>query len=266
MPRKSTSRFATETTEGTKIRIFLSVFSVLSVVNPPLAHATALIVCSGADGVVVSADSRGRSLKGELQDYDKLQLVGTRVVVAEAGLLVVHSRRGTIFDVHDFVTAATGRLGPEADAAKVARALFKAARRQLGALSSHPSVMHAERPQIIFLVAGFDQRPVLFRVLVELQPFAVSETALSESLSAVGLGPGHLDRESTLFARVEKLRPGSAARLFAEQPRLEERADICGLVLTVEAELNPTVAPPIRQALLRPSGAAQKRVYHTPPN
>ncbi len=230
------------------------------------AQATALLVCSGADGVVVSADSRGHSLKGEVEDYDKLQLVGERVVVAEAGLLTIRDRRGPLFDVHDFVADATRRLGARPTVAATSHALAAAARHKLRALVDHPSVTRAERPQVILLVAGFDDKPGVFRVVVELKPFSVSEVEQGEAMVAVGLGSGHLEPDGPLLQlaarrRRPKVQDGGSRIETAADDSLAARADWCGLLLTVEAELNPTVAPPIRQALVPASGAAQRRLY-----
>ena len=91
------------------------------------AHATALLVCSGPDGIVVSADSRGHSLKGQVEDYDKLQLVGERVVVAEAGLLLVRDRSAVRFDVHDWVARTTSNMPARSSPAIVAHRLAEAA-------------------------------------------------------------------------------------------------------------------------------------------
>jgi hypothetical protein len=218
-------------------------------------HATSLLVCSGSDGVVVSADSRGHSLKGEVEDYDKLQLVGERVVVAEAGLLLIRDSRAVRFDVHAWVAEATRKLGRRPGADQVASQLVKAAAR-LRALADHPSVVRAQRPQIILLVASFDRAPRLRRVVVDLKPFAVSDETLDQPMVEVGMGAGHLDDGGPLLTLAKRRRPD-----LAEPADLAARADWCGWLLTVEAELNPLVAPPIRQALLGSAGAATRRIF-----
>jgi hypothetical protein len=208
------------------------------------------MVCSGDDVVVVSADSRGHSLKGEVEDYDKIQLVD-RVVVAEAGLLLIRDKTQVVFDVHEWVARTTKKL-QHPSASTVAKALAENARR-LKALSDHPSVTRAERPQIIFLVAGFGEK--VERVIVDLRPFAVHHDAQEDPIVAVGLGAHHLDDDGPLFSLAKKRRPDF------QPTKLLERADWCGLLLTVESELNPLVAPPIRQALVGASGPPERRTF-----
>jgi hypothetical protein len=212
------------------------------------------LVCSGDDGVVVSADSRGHSLKGEVEDYDKIQLVD-RVIVAEAGLLLIRDKSSTVFDVHEWVARTTKKL-QRPTASAVARALADNAKR-LKALSDHPSVTRAERPQIIFLVAGFAEK--VERVIVDLRPFAVHRDEQSGPLVAVGLGAHHLDEDGPLFSLAKKRRPDF------QPAHLAERADWCGLLLTVESELNPLVAPPIRQALVGAAGPPERRNFSSNP-
>jgi hypothetical protein len=215
------------------------------------AHATALLVCSGADGLVVSADSRGHSLKDEVEDYDKLQVVGDRVAVAEAGLLLIRDKKTVRFDVHDWVAHSCDKL-PHPSAAGVAGCLARAAR-QLRSLASLPSVEKAQHPQIILLVAGLD---AVERIVVDLRPFAVAASRQSERVVGVGLGPGHLEPDGVLFSLAARRRPD-----LADPETLAARADFCGLLLAVESELNPLVAPPIRQVLLAPGAPAVRRLF-----
>jgi hypothetical protein len=223
------------------------------------AQATALLVCPGPDGVVVSADSRGASLKGEVEAYDKLHVVGERVVVAAAGLLTIRDRRGVVFDVHAFIRDATRRLAPHAGAAEVAQALAAAARKKLPALLDHPSVTRAPHPQIVLLVVGLDGSEwTIVRVLAELRPLSVRDTPLTDPMVGVGLGPRHLEPESVIFDFLRKRHQAIDAHTLAE------RIALCGAILEVESQLNPTVGPPIMQAILRPTGGVQRVTYAAP--
>jgi hypothetical protein len=243
------------------VLIFVSfVSSVVNICICSDAHATALLVCPGSDGVVVSADSRGASLKGEVQAYDKLHVVGERVVVAAAGLLTIRDRRGIVFDVHAFIGDATRRLSPQASATDVAHALSAAARKKLPSLLEHPSVTRAPHPQLVLLVVGLDGgASTIVRVLAELRPLSVSEKPLTDPMVGIGLGPQHLSPQSVVFDFLRKRHQPVDART------LEERITLCGAILDVESRLNPTVGPPILQAILRPAGAVERTTWAAPP-
>jgi len=209
--------------------------------------------------VVVSADSRGASLKGEVEAYDKLHVVGERVVVAAAGLLTIRDSHGSVFDVHAFIRDATRRLQARAGAAEVAHALAVAARKKLPSLVNHPSVTRAPRPQLVLLVVGLDGSDwTIVRVLAELRPLSVTEKPMADAMVGVGLGPGHLDPEGVIFDFLRKRHQPVEART------LDERVALCGAILDVESQLNPTVAPPILQAILRPTGGVERVPYATP--
>jgi hypothetical protein len=205
---------------------------------------------------VVSADSRGHSLKDEVEAYDKVQLVGDKVVVAEAGLLLVRDKNALRFDVHDWVARSTADLPPATPAFAVARRLADAARK-LRTLSTLPSVAKAERPQIILLIAGLDE---VHRIVIELRPFAIRSQPQTDPLVGVGLGPQHLEPGGVLFSMAARRRPE-----LADAETLSARADWCGLLLAVESELNPLVAPPIRQILVGRDRPAERRVFSALP-
>jgi hypothetical protein len=211
-------------------------------------------VCNGTDGVIVSADSRGHSLKDEVENYDKLQVVGGDVAVAEAGLLLIRDKHALVFDIHAWVSAATVNLS-HAPAATVAARLTRSAQ-HLGWLTSLPSVKKAQRPQIILLVVGFD---TVERIVVDLKPFSVVRSRQDDRFVGVGLGNGHLEPGGVLFALAARRRPD-----LADAEQFLARADQCGLLLAVESELNPLVAPPIRQVLIPRGGPAIRRDFALP--
>jgi hypothetical protein len=198
---------------------------------------------------VVSADSRGHSLKGEIAEYDKIQLLG-KVAVAEAGLLLIRDGQGVRFDVHDWVEHATRSL-KSYSMLTVTRELVKHAD-ELKRLQTHPSVTKAERPQIILLVA--ERGAPVGRIIIDLRPFRVVSDSNPAGIVAIGLGPNHLSPEGPLYSRAKRRRPD-----LEHAERLSALADWCGLLLTVESELNPLVGGPIRQVIIDGAGVVRRR-------
>jgi hypothetical protein len=228
----------------------LSVLGVLAV--PSFAHATALALCVHPDAVVVSADSSGAWMNGGSTEVDKILEVAPRVLVAEAGLLVLKRKNEILFDLSKWVLRISAGATPTPRA--IAEALEAAARRDLPPLARHSAVQKSSAPQITLLIVGFEER---FSLTIHLDKFDVYLRRIVSD-DTVGFAPHHLDDPRGAFAaQLRRRRPG----LPRWPQTLEQTIDYCGLLVAIESELNPSVAPPVRQAILRKSGPVERRIW-----